>query len=104
MGTVHRGRCKRMNFLEKNFKYVEMDFEDFVEMASLQRQQKQNGENSNLEKTIDEQQQQQQKSLPSNSCEEWLYLRSLATDPRKDVSDIGVGFPELTTDFSSPPY
>lgn len=40
----------------------------------------------------------------SAESREWFYLRSLGTDPRKDVSDISVGFPELAPDFVAPPF
>jgi len=77
----------RMNFIEKNFKYVEMEFGEFVNKCS--------------KITNDE---VSRKSENGEEDEEYFYLRSLGTDPRKDVSDISVGFPELAPDFVAPPY
>ena len=84
-----------MNFTNKNFQYVDMDFEDFVRKAS-------NGGNhgddpegtcGNGEDGIDQ-----------TDPDEWFYLRSLGSDPRRDVSDISEGFPELAPDFVAPPF
>jgi len=96
--TVHRGKCKRMNFIEKNFQYSEMDFEEFVSKASLGRD-----ENGDIDSKNCEQNESHASSSSSAPCE-WFYLRSLGTDPRKDVSDIAVGFPELAPDFVAPPF
>ena len=88
-----------------------MDFEDFVTQASLGRSAEvQNcvGAASEGEGSKDEDETTTtttQSSLdPIPILNEWFYLRSLGTDPRKDVSDIGVGFPELAPDFVAPPF
>ena len=109
-----------MNFIEKNFRYVEMDFEEFVKEAS--------GKAPSLESRGDEgsarsDEVQSPDAIIGDTCanissirvdddyevsysvvKEFYYLRSLGTDPRRDVSDIAVGFPELAPDFTAPPF
>ena len=100
-----------MNFIKKNFQYVEMDFEEFVAQASV-------GRGVEVENCVDGNDAEESKDETTTTSttlttttsstdptpNEWFYLRSLGTDPRKDVSDIGVGFPELAPDFLAPPY
>ena len=100
-----------MNFIQKNFQYAEMNFEDFVAQASEGRAEAENGtvasgdeadkrdDDTNSSSALAE-----GRANPSPSPNEWFYLRSLGTDPRKDVSDIAVGFPELAPDFVAPPF
>jgi len=111
-----------MNFIEKNFRYVEMDFEEFVKEAS--------GKAPSLESGGDEGSARSDEVRTSDAViggtcsemssirvdddyeheasysvvKEFYYLRSLGTDPRRDVSDIAVGFPELAPDFTAPPF
>ena len=113
--TVHRGKCRRMNFTHKNFQYVEMDFEEFVRKASGKHGDGEEcpcgnhrtggeppcGNHGSGEDKIDWTSNNSEEETPPN---EWFYLRSLGTDPRKDVSDVSAGFPELAPDFVAPPF
>jgi len=93
-----------MNFTQKNFRYVEMDFEEFIQRAK--------GDNSLIAEAGSKYDRLEKETRPppnsneggDSPSEEWFYLRSLGTDPRKDVSDISVGFPELAPDFLAPPF
>ncbi|PRP80652.1 leucine carboxyl methyltransferase 2-like [Planoprotostelium fungivorum] len=64
----------KMNFVEKNFRYETMGFDEMI------------------------------RRIYQPNGEEFMYLRSLGDNPRKDASDIWQSFPELSSDFSVPSW
>ncbi|XP_005099470.1 tRNA wybutosine-synthesizing protein 5 [Aplysia californica] len=78
---IHVSQQTQMDFINKNFVYRSLPFDEFVKRAS---------------------QEEHEDFFISNS--EKYYLRALGDDPRKDVADISVQFPELAADIIMPPF
>jgi hypothetical protein len=70
--SVHASNYRTMDFINKNFVFKNMNFADFIERVF-----RDNADGS----------------TSSDSGEERYYLRSIGTNPRKDVSDIYASFP-----------
>ncbi|XP_001635034.2 tRNA wybutosine-synthesizing protein 5 isoform X1 [Nematostella vectensis] len=78
---VHVCSEKGMDFINKNFVYKTLPFNQFVMRASHSTQ-----------------------TDPFLAPEERYYLRSLGDDPRKDISDIEEHFPNLARDLQVPEF
>lgn len=73
--VVHSSKEKKMSFIEKNFKYEHINFDDFIKQAS------------------------------SNTPEKSLYLRSVGDNSKsRDVADFWKNFPEISKDFKLPQF
>ncbi|XP_077473459.1 tRNA wybutosine-synthesizing protein 5 [Stigmatopora argus] len=78
---IHVSRVPQMNFLQKNFVYRTLPFDEFVRRTS------------------------EEKHANFFLCEdERYYLRSLGEDVRKEPADISKQFPELAEDFHIPEF
>ncbi|XP_019618013.1 PREDICTED: tRNA wybutosine-synthesizing protein 5-like [Branchiostoma belcheri] len=78
---IHVCPTAQMDFINKNFAYRTLPFDEFVRRAAE-------------EKHTDF----------FHSQDEKYYLRSLGEDPRKDVADIRTQFPELADDIIFPEF
>ncbi|MBN3291791.1 TYW5 protein, partial [Polypterus senegalus] len=78
---IHVCNIPQLDFINKNFLYRSLPFSVFVRRAA---------EDKHMEYFISE--------------DEKYYLRSLGTDPRKDIADIKFQFPKLAEDFKLPEY
>ncbi|CAH1249299.1 TYW5 [Branchiostoma lanceolatum] len=78
---IHVCPTTQMDFINKNFAYRTLPFDEFVRRAAE-------------EKHTDF----------FHSQDEKYYLRSLGEDPRKDVADIRTQFPELADDIIFPEF
>ncbi|KAI8776077.1 tRNA wybutosine-synthesizing protein 5 isoform X1 [Biomphalaria glabrata] len=76
---VHVSSSTQMDFINKNFLYRSLPFQEFVKRAF---------EDEHADYFI--------------AQKEKFYLRALGHDPRKDVADISVQFPELAQDLTIP--
>ncbi|XP_054643231.1 tRNA wybutosine-synthesizing protein 5 isoform X2 [Dunckerocampus dactyliophorus] len=78
---IHVSTVPQMNFLQKNFVYRTLPFNEFVKRTS------------------------EKKHSDFFLCEdESYYLRSLGEDARKEPADLSKQFPELAEDFHVPPF
>ena len=78
---IHVSSSTQMDFINKNFLYRSLPFCDFIKRAS---------EVEHTEFFI--------------SKSEKYYLRALGDNPRKDIADISVQFPQLAEDINLPPF
>ncbi|RUS75567.1 hypothetical protein EGW08_016661 [Elysia chlorotica] len=78
---VHVSSVCEMDFINKNFLYRSLPFNEFVQRAS----------------------EQHHKDFFIDATEKY-YLRALGHDPRKDVANISVHFPGLAGDISIPEF
>lgn len=80
---IHVSDYPLLDFLQKNFIYKTLPFNELIQRASKREQ-------SNGHYFISE--------------KEYYYLRSVGKNIRKDVADIGKQFPELAEDFKFPSF
>ncbi|KAL3853893.1 hypothetical protein ACJMK2_013192 [Sinanodonta woodiana] len=78
---IHVAPTPQMDFIQKNFVYRSLPFNEFVQRAARLKQ-----DNFFI------------------SENEKYYLRALGDDPRKDIADISHQFPELAQDIHIPPF
>lgn len=77
--TVHVSPVTKMDFVQKNFLYKTLGFDEFLNRCVKEKQ-------DNF----------------FHSAGEKYYLRSLGSDPRKDIADIRQQFPTLAKDIKFP--
>ncbi|XP_052234433.1 tRNA wybutosine-synthesizing protein 5-like isoform X1 [Dreissena polymorpha] len=78
---IHVSKTSQMDFINKNFMYRSLPFSELVKRASKTKQEEYFAEET-----------------------EKYYLRALGDDPRKDIADIRVQFPNLASDINIPPF
>ncbi|CAH1788010.1 unnamed protein product [Owenia fusiformis] len=79
--TVHVSPFKQMDFINKNFSYKTLAFDEFIKRST---------EEKHTDFFFQD--------------DERYYLRSLGDDPRKDIADIKRQFPELAEDLKIPHF
>ncbi|KAH9523820.1 tRNA wybutosine-synthesizing protein 5 [Bulinus truncatus] len=76
---LHVSSSAQMDFINKNFLYRSLPFPEFIKRAF---------EDEHVDYFIDQ--------------KEKYYLRALGQDPRKDIADVSVQFPQLSLDLKIP--
>lgn len=78
---IHVSSSNQMDFINKNFLYRSLPFDEFVQRAS----------------------QEQHSDFFIDETEKY-YLRALGDDPRKDIANISTQFPDLARDICIPEF